>query len=173
MQDLPPPGFPLPPFLGIARYSAARHHGRDLPEDEGQVPAETSPSAYIRNSSGGNVEQLFASSFQRDTGPPRYHGAFEALRAHRTAWPQDDARNNAVVDWVIILARTSCEAHHLHAVFRTSLQPTQWHYIGGSFLFFSEQAAAFTVPRLVICERALDSVQVLMPQQSHSVIAEL
>ena len=45
---------------------------------------------------------------------------------------------------------------------------------GGSvYLFFFEQAAAFTVPRLVICERALDSVQVLMPQQSHSVIAEL
>ena len=40
-------------------------------------------------------------------------------------------------------------------------------------IFFFEQAAAFTVPRLVICERALDSVQVLMPQQSHSVIAEL
>ena len=132
-RDSPPSGCPLPPFLGIGQNAAVHHHGKRLPRGNGGDPTdETSPSAHIRNLSGEDIEQLFASSVQRDARPPRAKLAFEVLRAQRAAQSQDEAPTNAVVDWVIILSRTEQETLHLHAVFRTSLEPTQWHYMGGS-----------------------------------------
>ena len=75
------------------------------------------------------TDMVFTSQINNDLGPLLFEGASEALGARQIILAQHSLTETVTVDWVILLARTSREGIRLHAIFRTSLQPTHWYYL--------------------------------------------